>query len=209
MTIVELTNQWLTTVNEHGYERTIRPQISDAWDSPAKGQYRGAQVFRISRNYRNILDARLMIRNKFDTERPQTLGAIVQNVLIQTTWRPRFVYPGWMTCFWDSLFISVDWTWGFIWCYQNPQLVPVPSPMNPRDILTLRFVSAFLSPISNDWQKCVSKIKGGGVVSATRPGGLFGGFRSSDSVRKRSVVTEVCLGLPEPLDVYCEIITKN
>ena len=77
-------------------------------------------------------------------------------------WHPRFVHPGWMTCFWDSLIISVDWIWWFIVVLtKNPQLIHVPGPMNPLDILTLKFVSAFLRPVTNGWQKYVSKIKEG------------------------------------------------
>jgi len=53
----------------------------------------GAQIFQKSGSHLKILDAIRMTRNKFHTEEPETLGAIVQNSVAMATWPQGFVHP--------------------------------------------------------------------------------------------------------------------
>jgi hypothetical protein len=49
---------------------------------------RGATIFQNSRAHLMILGARRVMRSKFHTEEPQTLGAKVKNLVTTATWRP-------------------------------------------------------------------------------------------------------------------------
>jgi hypothetical protein len=52
----------------------------------------GATIFQRSRTHLKILGTRNVMQSKFYTEKPQTLGAKIINVVRMTTWRPCYMY---------------------------------------------------------------------------------------------------------------------
>jgi hypothetical protein len=54
---------------------------------------RGAEILQKSRSYLEILGAWRVIRSKFNTKDPQTLGATIKNLVATQIWCREFVHP--------------------------------------------------------------------------------------------------------------------